>query len=507
MGRHACAETALDAVAAVQRRLAEWAAIAPGGGPEYLSAGHNAANLLVAQWMAEAGLAVAEDGLGNVIGRHSGAAGAPRLVLGAHLGYVGAPQPDAVLGLAVAIEAVGRLGAAGPDSGGIGIIALADPGGARFGQPGLAAAASCGAFQPQWLELEDLDGIPLREAATAFAVDPDEFTKDRPAPEAFLFVDIDAQLRHAVSGHTLGVGLLIAARRTVEVEVVGDPAAPGTPARYRRDAVAAVAELIAVAEQLGAAGAGRITVSDLESCPPAGMVPARARFVVDLAERTDAALAASWQQLLHRWQQVTHRRGVRLSASVQAHLPMADCADWLTAATVDAIAAAGHEPVRLAGYDQADVSAFAGRCDVGWLALAGLGAAELGAGARTGVPDRDDADRIRAAVTVLAGALLRAGAALRTAVPNTAVPGTAVPAGSGVLPAPRSGTRSVGSADHRVDGPPGKHVAAAPHRYGPPPGNPAATADPAPSELAAPSLASHQAGMSIGSTNGSHRIR
>lgn len=457
MGRHARSENALDAVGAVHRRLEEWAAIAPGGGPEYLTTEHNAANLLVAQWMAEAGLVVAEDGLGNVIGRHPSAGGTPQLLLGAHLGQVGDPHQDAVLGLAVAIEAIGRLGAALPNPAAVGVIALADPGGARFGRPDLSAHAASGTFEREWLDLQDLDGITVREAATAFALDPDQFTVERPAPSAFLFVDIDAQLRHAVSGHTLGVGLLMAARSTVEVEVVGIASTVGTPAGYRRDAVAAVAELIAVAEQLGATGSGRIAVSDVESCPPAGLVPGRARFLIDVCERTDAAQRASWQQLLQRWHQVTHRRGVRLSTRVQAQTPMADCADWLTAAVVDAISSAGQEPIRLAGYDQGAVSAFARRADVGWLALAGLDQPDgttdgvLGGVPAAAAPTRGSigSDRISSAVTVLAGAMLRITAQLRSAAPVD----------RGLIPTQRSGAAPGNGTGYRGDGTAGRRGA------------------------------------------------
>ncbi|MBU5899372.1 M20/M25/M40 family metallo-hydrolase, partial [Vibrio cholerae O1] len=77
----------------------------------YLSPQHLQANRLVGSWMAEAGMQVRQDAVGNICGRYEGERpGAPALLLGSHLDTVrNAGRYDGMLGVLTAIEVVQAL--------------------------------------------------------------------------------------------------------------------------------------------------------------------------------------------------------------------------------------------------------------------------------------------------------------------------------------------------------------------------------------------------------------
>lgn len=77
----------------------------------YLSPQHLQANRLVGRWMAEAGMQVWQDAVGNICGRYEGEQpGAPALLLGSHLDTVrNAGRYDGMLGVLTAIEVVQAL--------------------------------------------------------------------------------------------------------------------------------------------------------------------------------------------------------------------------------------------------------------------------------------------------------------------------------------------------------------------------------------------------------------
>ena len=111
------------------------------------------ANELVGSWMREAGLAVREDALRNLIGRRGDG---PALMLGSHLDtVVGAGRYDGPLGVLVAIEAAERVPRA------LEVVAFADEEGVRFGTAYLGSSAMTGRFDPAWRDLRDDDGIRL----------------------------------------------------------------------------------------------------------------------------------------------------------------------------------------------------------------------------------------------------------------------------------------------------------------------------------------------------------
>ena len=142
----------------------------------FLSPEQRAANELVLAWMREAGMSVRLDAIGNVVGRYEGSgAGAPCLMLGSHLDTVrNAGKYDGMLGVVAAIDCVHALNARGtrlPFA--IEVVGFADEEGVRFGSTLLGSRAIAGTFDPMLLDSRDGAGTSMRDALTAFGLDPD----------------------------------------------------------------------------------------------------------------------------------------------------------------------------------------------------------------------------------------------------------------------------------------------------------------------------------------------
>jgi len=134
------------------------------------------ANEAVGSWMQAAGMAVAQDCVGNLVGRYeANRAGAKMLLLGSHLDTVrNAGKYDGPLGVMVALACVERLYARQerlPYA--IEVLGFADEEGLRYHSAYLGSRAMAGSFDLEALQLRDADGIAMAEAIRAFGGDPD----------------------------------------------------------------------------------------------------------------------------------------------------------------------------------------------------------------------------------------------------------------------------------------------------------------------------------------------
>ncbi len=142
----------------------------------FLSPEQRAANELVLGWMREAGMSARLDAIGNVVGRYEGERrGAPCLMLGSHLDTVrNAGKYDGMLGVVAAIDCVHALHERGtrlPFA--IEVVGFADEEGVRFGATLLGSRALAGTFDAKLLDSRDGAGMSMREALTAFGLDPE----------------------------------------------------------------------------------------------------------------------------------------------------------------------------------------------------------------------------------------------------------------------------------------------------------------------------------------------
>src|SRR5580692_9162945 len=142
----------------------------------FLTPEHRAAADLLLQWMQQAGMRAHLDAIGNVCGRYEGERpGLPCLMLGSHYDTVrDAGKWDGPLGLVTAISCVADLHRRNlrlPFA--VEVVGFADEEGVRYASTLLGSRAVAGTFDESLLGVKDAAGISMRDALTAFGLDPD----------------------------------------------------------------------------------------------------------------------------------------------------------------------------------------------------------------------------------------------------------------------------------------------------------------------------------------------
>ena len=342
----------------------------------YLTPEHEAAAAQAAEWMREAGMAAGPDAAGNVVGRYEGRApGAPALLLGSHIDTVrDAGRYDGNFGVVAAIEAVAMLSARGerlPFA--VEVIAFGDEEGVRFPVTLTGSRAVAGILDPASLDAEDGDGINLRDALLRFGCDPSALPGvARRREDVIGYVELHIEQGPVLEAEDLPVGVVTAingaSRFSAEVEGVAGHA--GTvPMRLRRDAVAAMAEMVLAVERIAQGTPDLVaTVGWVEASPGAvNVIPARARFTIDMRSPDDGVRETATERLRREVQAVAARRGVRLTLRSRYDAPAVVCAPPLIGALESSVARFGLRPLRLCSGAGHDGLAIAALCPVGML--------------------------------------------------------------------------------------------------------------------------------------------
>lgn len=301
----------LDALADLRR--------GPRGGADRpgFSAEEHAAHDLVAGWMREAGLEVAVEGAGTLVGRRRGTdPDAGEVWSGSHLDTVpDGGRFDGALGVVGALEAVAALGPE-PRRATLAVVAFRDEEGWRFGRGLTGSRALCGRLDDGELQGVDADGVTLGVALAALGLEPPPadgwLTPGRPA--AYVELHVEQGPRLAAAGRTLaavdGVVGLVGLLATFDG---GRGHAGTTPMDDRADALRAAARLVLAVADAARAEPGAVgTVGDVRLVSPASnIVPGAATVLVDLRAPDDGALA-------------------RVRAAVEAAVPVAAAAEGCT---------------------------------------------------------------------------------------------------------------------------------------------------------------------------------
>jgi beta-ureidopropionase / N-carbamoyl-L-amino-acid hydrolase len=288
----------------------------------YLTEAHRTVAQRLRWWMKECGFDEVEiDAVGNVVGVYHGSdAQSKRLMTGSHFDTVrNGGKYDGRLGILVPMAVVRELSAAGRRLPfGLEVVAFSEEEGQRYKATFLSSGALVGGFDPAWLEQRDADGVSMREAMQAAGL-PGTLESiaalERDAARYLGFVEVHIEQGPVLNELDLPLGVVTSINGSVRFlgEVQGMASHAGTtPMDRRRDAAAAVAELVLYVEQRAGAVPDVVgTVGQLEV--PAGsinVVPGRCRFSLDLRATTNAArdaLAADVQAALAR---ICERRGL-----------------------------------------------------------------------------------------------------------------------------------------------------------------------------------------------------
>ena len=331
----------------------------------YLTDAHRACAQRLSHWMREdCGFDdVQIDAVGNVVGIYHGTdRDAKRLLTGSHYDTVrNGGKYDGRLGIFVPMACVRALARAGRRLPfGIEVVGFAEEEGQRYKATFLASSALTGQFDPAWLEQQDADGIPMRQAMQHAGLCVDDIPKLKRDPARYLgFVEVHIEQGPVLNELDLPLGIVTSINGSVRYlgQVQGVASHAGTtPMDRRRDAAAAVAELVLYVEKRAAAEPDLVgTVGQLQV--PAGsinVVPGRCTFSLDLRATTNAArdrLAADVRAELAR---ICERRGVgfTLEETMQASAAPSDSA-WQQRweAAVQALGLPVHRMPSGAGHD------------------------------------------------------------------------------------------------------------------------------------------------------------
>jgi allantoate deiminase len=198
----------------------------------YGSQAMHEANNIVAGWMRIAGMSTRRDQIGNLIGRYEGE-GDRTLIFGSYLDTVrDAGKYDGVFGVMVAIACVEQL----HDRGArlhyaVEVVGFTDEEGMRFGTTFLGSSAYAGAFDGERLNLEDRNGVTLREAVRSFGGDPDALEHDgRDGQDLLGYCEVHIEQGPVLEELDLPVGVVTAinGQSRVRVGFVGKAGHAGT---------------------------------------------------------------------------------------------------------------------------------------------------------------------------------------------------------------------------------------------------------------------------------------
>ncbi len=316
---------------------------------------------VVARWMEAAGMTVARDAIGNLIGRLDGGGGGTLLV-GSHLDTVrDAGRYDGILGVLVAIACLERL----RDSGvslpyAVEVLAFADEEGVRYGTGYLGSSVFAGRFDAAELGRRDAHGVTLADAVRAFGGDPADLSRARREPSdliGYYEVHIEQGPVLEAKGVPIGIVSAIAGQTRARLTFTGEAGHAGSvPMAMRRDALCGAAELVSAVEELARAQDGVVaTVGELEVQPGASnVIPGRVVLSLDLRHAEDEMRERVAARLRERALTIAESRDLALGWEVVQEAPAVACSSELSALLAQGLADGGHPVVRLpsgAGHD------------------------------------------------------------------------------------------------------------------------------------------------------------
>jgi N-carbamoyl-L-amino-acid hydrolase len=289
----------------------------------YLTEAHRAVASDLMQWMKDSGFdEVKLDAVGNVVGVYHGSdPAAQRLLTGSHYDTVrNGGKYDGRLGILVPMACVRELSRAGRRLPfGIEVVGFAEEEGQRYKAVFLAAAALTGNFDPAWLDQRDADGIAMREAMQQAGLCIDDIASIKRDPSRYLgFVEVHIEQGPVLNELDLPLGVVTSINGSVRYlgEVIGMASHAGTtPMGRRRDAAAAVAELILFAEKRATLAPDLVATVGMLEVPNGSInvVPGRCRFSLDVRSTTDPVRDACAADIVAELKAICDRRGLSFS--------------------------------------------------------------------------------------------------------------------------------------------------------------------------------------------------
>ncbi|HEV2611017.1 MAG TPA: allantoate amidohydrolase [Noviherbaspirillum sp.] len=329
----------------------------------YMTEAHRRVAAQLAQWMRDAGMQVAVDAVGNVVGRYlSDDPDAKTLITGSHYDTVrNAGKYDGREGILLPITAVRHLYERGeklPFH--LEVIGFAEEEGVRFQSTFLGSSAVAGLFDMALLDRSDAAGITMRDALQAAGHEPGAIPALARDPSGLLgFIEVHIEQGPVLLEQGLPVGVVtsIAGSNRYLLDLAGTAGHAGTtPMTMRKDAAAAAAEIVLYVERRCSREPALVgTVGQLQV--PEGsvnVIPGACRLSLDIRAADDAVREAAVADVLKEIEAVCARRRIDFELTPIVSAQAAPCAPWLMEQLEAAVARHGVPPLRLpsgAGHD------------------------------------------------------------------------------------------------------------------------------------------------------------
>jgi len=300
-----------------------------------------------------------------------------------------------VLGI-VAAQALREEGLAIP----LEVVAFGDEENVRFPSNLSTSAALAGRYNPAWLDGRDAQGTTLREALAAFGGDPDgipALARDRLGYRGYLEVHIEQGPVLEIENLPVGIVSAINGITRARAHVIGEAGHAGTvPMGLRRDALAAVSEMVGIVERIGATRTDTVATVGVATVQPGAInvIPARVDFTLDIRAPDDAVRHAMVDSILAECEAVAARRGVALNVEPFMDSPATPMDQDLADAFAAATASLGITPLRLPSGAGHDAVAMAHLCPVAMLFVRCKGGISHNPAESITVEDADAAARV-----------------------------------------------------------------------------------------------------------------
>jgi OHCU decarboxylase len=329
----------------------------------YMTDVHQRTAVQLAEWMRDAGMEVAIDAVGNVVGRYiSKNPNAKTLITGSHYDTVrNGGKYDGREGILLPIAVVKHLHESGetlPYH--LEVIGFSEEEGVRFKSTFLGSTAISGRFDLAVLDKVDTDGITMREALQVAGHGVDHIPSIARNPVDLLgYIEIHIEQGPVLLQRDLPVGIVtsIAGSCRYLIELTGVASHAGTtPMTMRKDAAAAAAEIVLLVEQrCGGIPSLVGTVGQLQV--PGGsinVIPGHCQLSLDIRAADDATRDAAVTDILQGIATICARRNIESTLDLVMRAPAVPCAPWLMQQLAVATERAGITPFQLpsgAGHD------------------------------------------------------------------------------------------------------------------------------------------------------------
>ncbi len=342
----------------------------------YMTIAHRKTAVQLATWMREAGMEIAIDAVGNVVGRYlSDKPNAKTLMTGSHYDTVcNGGKYDGREGILLPIAVVKHLHQRGerlPFH--LEIVGFCEEEGVRFKSTFLGSNAIAGRFDMTLLDKTDADGITMRAALQDAGHDVNQITAIARNPADLLgFVEVHIEQGPVLLERGLPVGIVssIAGSCRYMIDLTGVASHAGTtPMTMRKDAAAAAAEIILYVEKRCAQAPSLVgTVGQLQV--PHGsvnVIPGACRLSLDVRAADDGTRNAAVADILGEIDAICARRNIEAKLELLMKAPAVPCAPRLMRQLSAAVERAGMPPFELSSGAGHDAMAIAAITDVAML--------------------------------------------------------------------------------------------------------------------------------------------